>query len=89
MGSTQCFEDILYPPNAHGRADESQDGTVIQVMVTSFYGDHQIFLRINEGTQNEQCLHLTKIQARDLAEALDTAHRSIGYDNTTTVPADD
>ena len=89
MATTQYFEEKFYPPNAHGRADKTDDGTVIQLMVTSFYGDHQIFLRINEGMENEQELHLTKIQARDLAEALNAADQTIGYDNTAPIPADD
>jgi hypothetical protein len=89
MGTTQYFEEKFYPPNGHGRADESQDGTIVQLLVTSFYGDHQIFLRINEGMENEQDLHLTKVQARELAEALNACDQTIGYDNTSPVPVDD
>ncbi|MEI8214273.1 MAG: hypothetical protein WCI02_19160 [Planctomycetota bacterium] len=86
MGATFFYDKEHYPPNEHGRADEQRDPTLIQVFVSSFYGDHQIFLRINEGSAAEQTIHLTKLQARELAAALETADQRIGYDNTKPIP---
>lgn len=88
MGTTQYFEANLYPPNQHGRAEESGEGTLTEVLITNFYGDHQIFLRM-KSKLGEQTLHLTKIQALELSAALASAESTIGYDNSGPMPEDE
>ena len=82
MGTTQYFEDELFPPDGDGRANESKPSALFQIMVSNFHGDHQIFLRLNDEENGERNFHLTKIQAKHLSGALSDAATSIGYDNS-------
>ena len=80
MGTTTHFEQALFPPGLDGRADLSEPSTVVEVFVSNYFGDHQVSLRLIDGT-GESILHLTKQQAMELSEALENAALSIGYDN--------
>ena len=90
MATMSYFEEPLYAPGNDGLADTKGKPTVVEVVVSSFFANHQIFLRLKKGPRESDCenLHLTKEQAFELAEALDTAARSIGYDNTV-IPDED
>lgn len=83
MAGTTYYEEKLYRPrNKDGRADKESSPITLDIAVSNFYGDnHQIFLRTTDVNGNETTLHLTKEQACDIAEALENAAVSIGYDN--------
>jgi len=51
MASTFYFEEVLYPPNKDGRADKTKPGNTLEIFVSNFYGDHQIFLRVTDGSR--------------------------------------
>lgn len=82
MATTQYFEENLYPVGDDGKADTSKPADNFKVFVSSYFANHQIYLRITDENRNEKTLHLTKEQASAFSEALDKAESSIGYDNT-------
>ncbi|QDV42959.1 hypothetical protein Enr13x_28110 [Stieleria neptunia] len=81
MSTMSYFEEPLYTPGNNGLADKSGEPTVVEVIVSNFFSNHQVYLQFSS---NGECrsLHLTKDQAKELAEALSIASRSIAYDNT-------
>ena len=81
MSTTMFFEQELYPANDEGRADVNKPSTELELFRTSFYGDDQIFLRVETPDGQRNILHLTKKQAQELAESLNSVVSYIGYDN--------
>ena len=81
MSTTSYFEEKLYPAGEDGRADNSKTATDVEVIRSNYFGDDQIYLRF-ESKGGSRSLHLTKDQARELAEGLIDACNYIGYDNT-------
>lgn len=81
--ATVYFEENLYPPkHEDGKADKTKLAFTLDVSVSNFFGDsHQVYLRITDSSGKETTLHLTKEQSHSLAEALDDAASSIGYNN--------
>lgn len=82
MSTTYYFEESLYPPSDHGRADTTNPPTKIEIFRSNYYGNDQIFLRVTDDTGAERSLHLSKAQATDLSRALENVVAYIGYDNT-------
>jgi len=87
MSTTTYFEEKLYPPKYEdGKADETKSPLTLDVAVSNFFGDsHQIYLRTTDEEGKETTIHLTKEQAYSLAESLEDAASSIGYDNTSNI----
>ncbi len=81
MSTTMFFEQKLYPANDEGRADKSQNSTNIELFRTNYFGDDQIFLRVDTSNGERNTVHLTKEQALELAEALTSVVSCIGYEN--------
>lgn len=81
MSTTTFFEDDFYPANDDGRADKSKPQTSLELFRTNYFGDDQIFLRIELREGHKNTIHLTKQQAKELAEALLNVVSYIGYDN--------
>ena len=82
MGTTTYYEADHYPPNDDGMADESKQPTGLELIITTAYGSHQIFLRVEGFEENRKDLHFTKEQAREFGNALVDLAESIQYDNT-------
>ncbi len=82
MGATFYYEEELFPPGDDGRADKEKEPTKLELMVSNFYSDHQIYLRIHNSKGEYTTLHLTKSQADELADSLTRCKSYIGYDNT-------
>lgn len=80
MSTTIYFEEKLYPAGENGRADTSKHETNVEVIRTNYYGDDQIFLKFSSDEVSDS-LHLTKEQAKELAEGILRACEYIGYDN--------
>lgn len=82
MGATFYFDDPIYPVDENtGLADLTAVPTVFEVMNSNFHGNHQVYFRMTKGDV-VITLHLTKIQAEELSDALHSAQSCIGYDNT-------
>lgn len=82
MGSVTYFEEPIYPVDENnGLADTQAIPTVVEVMNSNFFGNHQVYFRMTKGDVVIN-LHLTKIQAEELSDALHSAQSCIGYDNT-------
>ena len=82
MSTTMYFEEKLYPPNDKGRADILEDPVTLEINSTNYFGDDQIFIKIASECGQDKSLHLSKKQAQQLSEALESARSYIGYDNT-------
>lgn len=82
MGTTSYYETDHFPPNSDGLADETKTPTKVELLLTTFYGNHQIFLRLDREASNSRELHFTKEQAKELGEALIELSQSIQYDNS-------
>lgn len=80
MSTTSYFESDLYPAGENGRADNSKPKTGVEVIRSSYFGDDQVYLKF-ECKEITRSLHLTKVQARELAAGLIDACDYIGYDN--------
>lgn len=85
MGTTTYYEEPIFPVGDDGLANSDATPTTIEVLVSNFDGNHQVYLTLHEGEPGGDAatLHLTKLQARALAEALNIAESTITYDNTT------
>tara|TARA_R110002167_G_scaffold215893_2_gene420751 strand:+ start:560 stop:808 length:249 start_codon:yes stop_codon:yes gene_type:complete len=81
MATTSYFEEDLYPPNDDGRADKSKPSNTLEVIVSNFHGDHQIYLKITDESGEGKTLHLSKEQAKSLSDGCESADLYIGYDN--------
>lgn len=84
MSTMTYYEEPHYPAGNDGLADSSAGPTTVEVLVSNFHGNHQVYLRLYDGERGDKgrTLHLTKLQARELADALHAAESSIAYDNT-------
>lgn len=49
---------------------------------TNYFGDDQIYLKFTNAEGQENIFHLTKVQASELSEKLESIVNYIGYDNT-------
>ena len=81
MSTLTYFEDPLFPAGDDVLADQNAEATTAEVLVSNFFGSHQIYLRLTNG-ESVTNFHLTKEQANELGTALISAESSIGYDNT-------
>ncbi len=83
MSTTEYFQDKLYPTNEqNGRADKNKEATEMQLFLSNYFGDHQIYLKLISAEGKETIFHLTKAQALDLSNSLERAVSYISYDNT-------
>lgn len=83
MSTTVYFEDKLYPIDGqNGRADKTKQATEMELFRTNYYGDDQIYLKFTNPEGQENIFHLTKVQASELSEGLESIVNYIGYDNT-------
>lgn len=83
MSTITYFEKELYPPKYEdGKSDKTQASYILDITNSNWFGDnHQVYLRITDKHGKELTLHLTKDDAFELAEAIEGAASSIGYDN--------
>lgn len=83
MSTTVYFEDKLYPTDEqNGRADKTQPATELELFRSNYFGDDQIYLKLTNAKGQESIFHLTKAQASDLSDGLESVANYIGYDNT-------
>ncbi len=83
MSTTVYFEDKLYPTDEqNGRADKTKQATEMELFRTNYFGDDQIYLKFTNAEGQENIFHLTKVQASELSEGLESVVNYIGYDNT-------
>ena len=59
-----------------------QPSNTVEVFVSNYFDNHQIYLRVTDENGEEKTLHLNKKQAKSLSEGVDRAESYIGYDNT-------
>ncbi|WP_279451672.1 hypothetical protein [Aeromonas dhakensis] len=83
MSTTVYFEGQLYPTDEkNGRSDKSKPSTEFEIFRSNYFGDDQIYLKLTSAEGQENIFHLTKSQASELSEGLESVVNYIGYDNT-------
>ncbi len=83
MSTTVYFEGQLYPTDEQNwRSDKSKPSTELEIFRSNYFGDEQIYLKLTSAEGQESFFHLTKSQASELSEGLESVVNNIGYDNT-------
>jgi hypothetical protein len=79
MGTTSYFEETLSMAGKDGNADPTAPETIVEVLVSSFSGKHQLYIRTTNADGDEYTHVLDKDQAIKLLEGLDKAAFYLGY----------
>jgi hypothetical protein len=78
MSTTQYYEGDLPLADAKTTSEAGQSTRKIEILVSDFFGTHELYLRIDEDTQ-ERTMRLDKAEARALLEGLGAAMRYMNY----------
>lgn len=79
MGTTAYFEGELPPLGGDGKPDLSGPTTTFEVVVSSFSGEHRLYLKIVDAKGDELLLSLDKANAVALHEGLERAAFYLRY----------
>jgi hypothetical protein len=79
MATTSYLEAQLPIANAMGKADESSRKTTVELLVSSYSGEHRIYLKVIEPDGQERPLILDRENAVALLDGLERAVSYLGY----------
>lgn len=79
MATTTYFEQELLATDKSSNADPSQPKSTLEIQVSSFSGEHQLYLAHEDGEGNQSYSVIGKKQAQELLEGLETAMHYLKY----------
>jgi hypothetical protein len=79
MATTSYFEAPLLVANAKGKADESSRKSTLEVLVSSYSGEHQIYLKTIGPDGREHMLIVDRGNTVALLDGLERAAFYLGY----------
>jgi len=79
MATTSYFEEQLPAAGRNGTADTSAPKTTVEILVSSYSGKHDLYLKIVDSQGEEKSLVLNKHHAVQLLEGLQKAAFYLQY----------
>jgi len=79
MATTSYFEADLPTAAGNGKADDSAPKTTVEILVSSYSGEHILYLKIIDADGDEKSFVLSKQHAVDLLEGLERAASYLRY----------
>ena len=79
MATTSYFEEEIPTPGDNGKADENQQTNLVEIYISSFSGDEELYLKHIDGEGKESRSILCKEQAERMLESLKNAMFFLGY----------
>lgn len=80
MATTMYFEAELSALDKAANADPTQPTNLVEIYVSSYSREHQLYIKHVDGNGKEVHSVITKQQAKDMLEGLDHAMGYLGYD---------
>lgn len=79
MTTTSYFEEKIPIPNDIGKADENAQTNLVEIYVSSFSGEHELYLKHTDSEGKESRSIINKEQAKRMLSGLDSAMIYLGY----------
>lgn len=79
MATTSYFEEQLSPAGADGKVDPSGLTTTFEILVSSFSGEHKIYLKVVDPNGDERSFPLGRRQAVAIHNGLERACHYLQY----------
>ena len=79
MATTQYFETDLHPTAKSGMPDLKASTTYMELLISSFSGEHRIMIKLVDPKGKEQFFTLTREQAVALHDGIESACYYLQY----------
>ncbi|MCX7097056.1 MAG: hypothetical protein NTV43_04010 [Methylococcales bacterium] len=79
MATTSYFEGEIPTVNDIGKADKNKPTNLVEIYISSFSNDHELYLKHIDGEGNESRSILNKDQAKRMLKGLNDAMFFLGY----------
>jgi len=79
MATTSYFEEELFAVAKNGKADRNAPKILFEIYISSFSGEHQLYLKHKTNDSEEVYSIIEKDQALRMLEGLENAVHYLGY----------
>jgi len=79
MATTSYFEEALSPVDTDGKANPSSLMTTLEVLISSYSGEHRLYLKVTDPNGDERSFPLSHRQAVALHGGLERACHYLQY----------